>query len=142
ALLNPASASVSGTVKVEHLCPDGRPATLGPGGRRDCAADRDLARAPHEIDTAVYAGMILKSPKNTYKVTTASDGTFRFTGVAPGTYVLSAEYAGMTTGHKNIAIQAGDARTGEDFTLRATPEAVNTEGIAGYVGNARSPSNA
>jgi uncharacterized membrane protein YgcG len=57
----------------------------------------------------VGAGLVLTSPTNVYKTTTTSDpaGSFTFSGVEPGTYVLTAEMFGFKSDTVTIVATAG-----------------------------------
>jgi hypothetical protein len=81
------------------------------------------------------AGLVLTSAANTYKTITTSDGKFGFNGVAPGTYVLSAEYSGLTTGFVTVDATAGHPSPPVTFSLKLAPT-INTATITGYVGSA------
>lgn len=85
------------------------------------------------------AGLVLTSgtdAANVYKTMSASDGsgTFRFSGVTPGTYVLSAEAFGHTSSYAEVVVTAG-ARSEVDLTLRRIPGdgLVATSSITGRV---------
>ena len=81
------------------------------------------------------AGLILTNADNTYKITSSADGSFRFNGVAPGVYVLSAQYSGLTTSYRSVTAVVGKTSTSVTFALE--PETtVNTSTITGYVGSA------
>ncbi|MDT4981088.1 MAG: large repetitive protein [Pseudonocardiales bacterium] len=86
------------------------------------------------------AGLILASAANMYKITSGVDGAFRFNGVAPGTYVLSAQYSGLTTGFVTVKAVAG-----EEFMISASAlnlgveTSANTSTITGFVASAVSP---
>ncbi|HEY2044906.1 MAG TPA: carboxypeptidase-like regulatory domain-containing protein, partial [Jatrophihabitans sp.] len=86
----------------------------------------------------VGAGLTLASPTNTYKITSTSNGSFRFSGVTPGTYVLSAEYAGLRTGFATVKAVAGSSATAS-FDLKVQT-VTNNATIAGFVGSATNPS--
>jgi hypothetical protein len=55
------------------------------------------------------AGLVLTGPAGTYKTMSLSDplGSFSFSGVTPGTYVLSAESYGRITGYLTVVATAG-----------------------------------
>lgn len=89
----------------------------------------------------VNAGLVLTSPANTYKITSTSDGSFRFAGVAPGSYVLSAQYPSLQTGYRAVTVGAGGTVTAS-FDLAAQTVTFSTAGINGYVASAISPSGA
>ena len=86
------------------------------------------------------AGILLNSPKNQYKITTRADGSFSMTGVAPGTYVLSAQYSGLTTAFDTVTAYAGRTTTvpGADLRLSAST-VVDDSTITGYVASAVNP---
>jgi hypothetical protein len=79
AMLTPATAVVGGTVT--------DPAGLG----------------------LVGAGLVLTGPTSSYKTMSVSNppGSFRFNGVAPGTYVLGAELYGRITGYATVTATVG-----------------------------------
>lgn len=57
------------------------------------------------------AGLTLANAEHTYKTTSTSvpkDGTFGFTGVAPGTYVLTTRYFGLRTDHATVEVEPGE----------------------------------
>ncbi|MDT4915286.1 MAG: large repetitive protein, partial [Pseudonocardiales bacterium] len=121
ASLTSASGSVSGTVSGVLFNDDGTPRTGADG---------------HALIGGLNgAGLVLSSPANTYKTITTADGRFGFNGVAPGTYVLSAEYSGLTTGYVTVKAMAGKPTPPVDFNLALAPT-VNTSTITGYVGSA------
>lgn len=56
------------------------------------------------------AGLTLANADHTYKTTSTStpeDGTFGFSGVAPGTYVLTTRYFGLVTDHTTVQVEPG-----------------------------------
>jgi hypothetical protein len=57
----------------------------------------------------VGVGLVLSNADNTYKTMTTSQpaGAFRFSGVAPGTYVLSSQLFGYTTDYVTVEAVAG-----------------------------------
>lgn len=57
----------------------------------------------------VGAGLVLTGPANTYKTMSVSNplGSFRFNGVAPGTYVLGAELYGRSTSYATVTAKVG-----------------------------------
>jgi hypothetical protein len=57
----------------------------------------------------VGAGMVLTGQNSTYKTMSVSSplGSFRFNGVAPGTYVLGAELFGRVTGYATVHATVG-----------------------------------
>lgn len=57
----------------------------------------------------VGVGLVLSNEDNTYKTMTTSQpaGAFRFSGVAPGTYVLSSQLFGYTTDYVTVEAVAG-----------------------------------
>lgn len=85
------------------------------------------------------AGLVLSSSTESYKITSTSDGSFAITGVAPGTYVLSAEYFGYGTGYATVKAVAGRSSA---VTIRLSPLTTTSfSWITGYVGSATSPGN-
>lgn len=85
------------------------------------------------------AGLVLTHGSGTatiYKTMSASDasGTFRFSGVAPGTYVLSAEAFGHETTYAEVVVRAGGVAE-VDLVLRRIPGdgLVATASITGRV---------
>ncbi|MCW2658465.1 MAG: Cna domain protein, partial [Jatrophihabitans sp.] len=121
ATLTSASGSVSGKVTGVLFNDDGTVKTDATGG----AVTGPLNGA----------GLVLASAANTYKTITTADGRFGFSGVAPGTYVLSAEYSGLTTGFVTVQAVAGHPSPSISFGLKLAPT-VNTSTITGYVGSA------
>ncbi|MEO9139101.1 MAG: carboxypeptidase regulatory-like domain-containing protein, partial [Jatrophihabitans sp.] len=81
------------------------------------------------------AGLILTNATNTYKITSGSDGAFRFNGVAPGNYVLSAQYAGLITSYRSVQAVVGKITPAVAFVL-APQSVTNTSTITGYLGSA------
>lgn len=127
AVLTSAAAVVSGTVRGVQFKLDG-------------TGDPVLDAANHPVVAALNgAGLILSDSDNTYKTTSGADGSFLFSGVAPGTYVLSAQYAGLTTGFVTVTATAGHIATAS-FNLTAETTTSNST-IVGFVGGATSPSN-
>ncbi|MDQ1713573.1 MAG: large repetitive protein [Frankiaceae bacterium] len=59
----------------------------------------------------VGAGLVLTGPSATYKLTTAADGSYAFTGVTPGSYVLSAEKFQHVTSFGSVDAVAGKTKT-------------------------------
>jgi hypothetical protein len=55
------------------------------------------------------AGLVLDGPAGTYKTMSASDGsgTFRFSGIAPGQYVLTASVFGHEPGSAQVTVVSG-----------------------------------
>ncbi len=85
------------------------------------------------------AGLVLTHGSGTatiYKTMSASDasGTFRFSGVAPGSYVLSAEAFGHETTYAEVVVRAGGVAE-VDLVLRRIPGdgLVATASITGRV---------
>ena len=68
------------------------------------------------------AGLRLSDGTETYKSMSASDGngSYRFVGVAAGTYVLSAEAFGYVTGYAQVTVAAGGTVT-SDLVLTTVP---------------------
>lgn len=87
------------------------------------------------IGPIIGAGLTLANSDNTYKITSSGDGSYRFNGVAPGTYVLSAQYAGLATAYQTVTAVVGNSNQPVSFTLKAEMT-VNTSTITGYVGSA------
>lgn len=89
------------------------------------------------------AGLILNSSDNTYKTTSGDDGSYRFDGVAPGSYVLSAQYSGLTTVFKSLTVTAGASApiAVPGFTLTQPPAQTSTATITGFVSDGNNPSN-
>jgi hypothetical protein len=103
----------------------------------------DLDQNGNSTGTSVKvdAGLKLTSQQASYKITTTSDGQFHFTGVAAGTYVLSAEYANLQSQYRTITVHPGDSIRVPTFNLKRAA-AVNTSTITGFVASATSPSGA
>ncbi|MEO6503966.1 MAG: carboxypeptidase-like regulatory domain-containing protein [Jatrophihabitantaceae bacterium] len=68
----------------------------------------------------VGAGLVLTGPANTYKTMSVSNplGSFRFNGVAPGTYVLGAELYGRSTSYATVTAKVGGVAS---VTLKLAP---------------------
>ncbi|MBD7917994.1 carboxypeptidase regulatory-like domain-containing protein [Cellulomonas sp. Sa3CUA2] len=85
------------------------------------------------------AGLTLSDGTETYKSMSSSDGngSYRFVGVAAGTYVLSAEAFGHVTGYAQVEVTAGGTAT-SDLVLTSVPGdgLVATAGITGRVTDA------
>lgn len=68
------------------------------------------------------AAMTLENADHTYKTTSTqtatSTGDYAFSGVAPGTYVLTTRYFGQTTDHVSVKIEAGVPEKSFDRILR------------------------
>ncbi|MFN8075067.1 MAG: carboxypeptidase regulatory-like domain-containing protein [Kineosporiaceae bacterium] len=87
------------------------------------------------------AGLVLSNADHVYKTTSAGvrDGTtllearYRFDGVAPGRYVLSAELFGYTTGYQQIEVTAGAEVTRRIELVEAPVTAPTTSRITGTV---------
>jgi hypothetical protein len=91
-------------------------------------------------DTVVGAGITLTSANNVYKITSGSQGMFTINGVAPATYVLTAQYFGLATGIVSVTAVAGQTTTVDVTDLDLPVESVtNTSTITGFAGNAASP---
>ncbi|MDT4893880.1 MAG: large repetitive protein [Pseudonocardiales bacterium] len=116
AVLKSATASVAGIV-------------TGPGG------------TPPVTGPVNGAGLTLTSAANSYKITSGADGSFRINGVAPGTYVLSAEYFGLTTSFVTVTANAGEVSEVPSSALALKTEtSTNISSITGFVASAVSPS--
>jgi hypothetical protein len=91
----------------------------------------------------VGAGLTLTSSDNTYKTTSGDGGAYQFDGVAPGDYVLSAQYAGLTTVYKSLTVAAGTTKpiVIPSFELVTPAKALSTAGIVGFVSDGTNPSN-
>ncbi len=120
--LFPATATVAGSITGDLLDESGKVTGSGP---------------------LLGAGLILSSPDETYKTTSGADGGYRFDGVAPGTYVLTAQYAGLTTTYRSVTVPPGSTSviTVAPFHLTKLPDTVNTATIVGFVGDGSNPSN-
>lgn len=68
------------------------------------------------------AGLVLDGPAGTYKTMSASDatGTFRFSGIAPGQYVLTAVVFAHDPASTQVAVVSGGSATA-DLVLVPTP---------------------
>lgn len=86
------------------------------------------------------AGLKLTDGVNTYKTmsTSDADGTFRFNGIAPGTYVLSADLFGHLAAFAPVTVVAGSAATA-DLEMTPIPGSglLSTSVIKGRVSDAR-----
>ncbi len=87
------------------------------------------------------AGLVLTGPAGTYKTMSLSDplGSFSFTGVTPGTYVLSAELYGRITSYVTVQAKSGSTAP-VALKLLSTPGGVlpATSHVRGRVTDARS----
>lgn len=87
------------------------------------------------------AGLVLTGQAGTYKTMSLSDplGSFSFSGVAPGTYVLSAELYGRISGYVTVVAKQGSTAP-LSLTLASTPGGVlpATSHVRGRVTDARS----
>ncbi len=68
------------------------------------------------------AGLVLDGPAGTYKTMSASDatGTFRFSGIAPGQYVLTAVVFAHDPASTQVTVTSGGSATA-DLVLTPTP---------------------
>lgn len=86
------------------------------------------------------AGLTLTDGVNTYKTMSTSDanGTFRFNGIAPGSYVLSAQLFGHLDAFAPVKVTAGSAAT-SDLEMTPIPGSglLATSVIRGRVSDAR-----
>ncbi len=86
------------------------------------------------------AGLKLTDGVNTYKTMSTSDanGTFRFNGIAPGTYTLSAELFGHLDAFAPVTVAAGQVAT-SDLEMTPIPGSglLSTSVIRGRVSDAR-----
>jgi hypothetical protein len=89
----------------------------------------------------VGAGLVLTGPANTYKTMSVSNppGSFRFNGVAPGTYVLGAELYGRTTSYATVTAKVGGVAS-VALRLNPTPGGVlpSSSHVRGRITDARS----
>jgi hypothetical protein len=120
--LFPASATVAGSVFGDQLDAEGNASGT---------------------DALVGAGLVLSSPDQTYKTTSGDGGLYRFDGVAPGDYVLSAEYSGLTTMFKSVTVEPGSTAqvTVAQFDLKKLPAAVSSVSIVGFASDGAVPNN-
>ncbi|MCL3861863.1 carboxypeptidase regulatory-like domain-containing protein [Actinotalea sp. K2] len=86
------------------------------------------------------AGLTLSDGENTYKTMSTSDdrGTFRFNGIVPGDYVLSAELFGHLDAFAPVTVTAGRA-VSSDLMMTVIPGdgLLSTSFIRGRVSDAR-----
>jgi len=86
-------------------------------------------------------GLVLTGPAGTYKTMSLSDplGSFNFSGVTPGTYVLSAELYGRITSYVTVVAKAGGTPP-VALKLVSTPGGAlpSTSHVRGRVTDARS----
>jgi hypothetical protein len=86
----------------------------------------------------VGAGLVLTGPAATYKLTTAADGSYEFTGVTPGTYVLSAEKFQHVTSFVTVEAVAGKTTMSNITLAKVAHPGLPTSGfIRGRVVDAR-----
>ncbi len=127
AVLTSAAAVVVGTVRGVQFDADGNVRTK-PGTSTPL------------IDAIGGAGIVLASPQNTYKITSSADGSFRMSGITPGTYVLSAQFAGLATAYVTVTAVAGQTtRVPLSALLLNLPTTTDSSTIAGFVAS-ESPS--
>ncbi len=86
------------------------------------------------------AGLTLTDQDNTYKQTALQHGTFSFTGVAPGTYTLTAEYSGYTSQTQTVKATLDAPVKRARFALQLF-HVSHTATIVGYAANAVSSSS-
>jgi hypothetical protein len=118
-------------------------------GQKQLARDVELTPSTVTVSGAVTglqakglpgAGLTLTDQTNTYKQTTLRHGTFAFTGVAPGTYTLTAQYSGYTSQTQTVKATLDKPVKHATFALelfRVTHDAT----IVGYAANAISSSS-
>lgn len=124
--LTSASATVSGLVTGPQFTSDGSVRTTTDG-------------AP-VTGPVVGAGIMLTSSTNSYKITSGADGRFVVNGVAPGTYVLSAQFSGLTTAFVTVVAVAGQSVLVPTASLDlGVGGSANTSSITGYVTSAANP---
>ncbi|MGX7681840.1 beta strand repeat-containing protein [Jatrophihabitans sp. DSM 45814] len=84
-------------------------------------------------------GLVLTNSANTYKTLAGAGGVFRFNGIAPGSYVLSADLFGFTTSYLNVKAIAGLENLNNVLTVKLVPTGVlpSTSFIKGQVSDAR-----
>ncbi|HZC72285.1 MAG TPA: carboxypeptidase-like regulatory domain-containing protein [Jatrophihabitans sp.] len=126
AVLGSAFAIVSGHVQGQVLDHDGN-VVLGRNGQP-------------KLQYEVNAGLTFTSDANTYKITTDDSGSFRFGGVAPGTYVVTAQFPGLRTTFKTVSVKGGGDNATVEFVL-VRDKVDNDATITGFVGDATNPSN-
>ena len=126
-VLTSATATVYGTVTGVQFDANGRVRTEADG------------KTPL-IGPIPGAGITLVSTTNTYKVTSGSGGAFRMSGITPGTYVLTASFAGLTPAYVTVTTQAGVSThvPGSSLVLGVTTTTESST-ITGFVASA-SPS--
>lgn len=86
------------------------------------------------------AGLTLRNDEHVYKTMATSDGSgsYRFNGIAPGDYVLSAEQFGHLTGYTTVRVGPGAATTADlVLTVVEGDGLVSTSRIRGRVSDAR-----
>jgi len=113
----PAPGKYTVTFALDGFLPQTQEVTLATGQSK-AVADAMLSPANTVVggtvtDAAglglVGAGLVLTGPANTYKTMSVSNplGSFRFNGVAPGTYVLGAELYGRITSYATVTAKVG-----------------------------------
>jgi hypothetical protein len=128
AMLSSASAVVTGVVTGVQFNDDGTVQTRAGG-------------TTPVVGPLNGAGLTLSSADNTYKITSAADGSFRIDGVVPGQYTLSAQYSGLTPSYVAVTAVAGQPTEVPTAALEMKAEqSVNTSTITGFVSSAVSPS--
>jgi hypothetical protein len=121
-LLSSATATFSSVVKGDELDGNGDPTGA--------------------VQLEVDAGLTLTSSTNTYKLTTLNDGSFTFQGVAPGTYVLTAQFPNLDPTSETITLKAGDSIDDRAHPLILAVATITDDAtIQGFVGDSTDPSN-
>lgn len=125
--LFPATATVTGTVDDDPANPPDATAGLCSGSGQPRSG----------------AGLVLTSKDNAYKTTSGDCGDFRFDGVAPGSYVLSVQYAGRATEFRTVTVPAGASApiVVAAITMSNLPPQLSTASIVGFVTDGSNPSN-
>jgi len=145
----PVPGSYTVTVSGDGYLPQTRRVTLAAGQAR---VVEDAALSPATVSLQGTAsgtdkvglagvGLTLTGPAGTYKTMSLSDplGSFGFSGVTPGTYVISAEQYGRITAYATVVARLGD-QAPIALTLVSTPGGVlpASSHVRGRVTDARS----
>lgn len=81
-------------------------------------------------DEGPLAGSLVSVRGTNLRVLTSEDGTYRFTGLAPGTYTLTAAHLGYATAEASVEVRRG-ASSRLDFTLEVSAVAMDPIVVTG-----------
>jgi len=126
----PVPSTYTVTISADGFAPRTQQVTLD-GSRPDQTVDALMTSSTGSVTGTVSdsggagitgAGLVLTGDNGTYKTTSVSDppGGYRFTGVPPGSYVLSGEKFGKITNYAAVDVALGTPAQVE-LTLRDAP---------------------